>query len=52
MCGGEADTVGTGYFPSAEQVFASWQSVVGPQAASRSRLEPVSDACLAAGLLP
>ncbi|WP_194923307.1 hypothetical protein [Catenulispora pinisilvae] len=52
VCSGEPHTVGAGYFADAEQAFTAWQSAVGPDATSRSRFEPVSDADLAARILP
>ena len=52
VCSGEPHTVGAGYFAGAEQAFTAWQSAVGPEATSRSRFEPVSDADLAARILP
>ncbi|MGR8012101.1 hypothetical protein [Streptomyces hypolithicus] len=51
-CGGDALTVGAGYFPDADQALASWLAAVGPDATSGCRLEPVSDPHLAARLLP
>ena len=52
VCNGEAYTVGAGYFPDADEAFAAWRSAVGPVAAGGARLEPVSDADLAARILP
>lgn len=52
VCCGTPFTVGGGYFTTAEEAFADWQSAVGPDAAGQSRLEPVSDADLAARLFP
>jgi hypothetical protein len=51
-CGGDALTVGAGYFPDADPALASWLAAVGPDATSGCRLEPVSDPRLAARLLP
>lgn len=52
VCSGEALTVGAGYFTTAEQAFGVWRSAVGPDATSRSQLEPVSDTDLVDRLLP
>ncbi|NUP50334.1 MAG: hypothetical protein HOW97_23950, partial [Catenulispora sp.] len=51
-CSGEAYTVGAGYFPTSAQAFSAWQEAVGPDAAARSHLEPISDADLADRILP
>ncbi|MEY9889945.1 hypothetical protein ABIA31_003602 [Catenulispora sp. MAP5-51] len=52
LCSGSPFTVGGGYFPTAEEAFAEWRAAVGPEAAGRSQLEPVTDADLAASFFP
>lgn len=51
-CGGDAYTVGGGYFAGPESALASWRAAVGAEATADSRLEPVADPHLAARLLP
>lgn len=51
-CGGQAYTVGSGYFTDAELALAAWRDAVGLETSAEAVLEPVADSRLAVQLLP